>query len=299
MANQKKIIVLAGPTAVGKTAAAIRLAQHFSTSIIAADSRQCYREMEIGVARPSVDELAMVPHYFIASHSIQSPVNAGTFEQYALQKLDEIFTENDVAIVVGGTGMYINALCHGIDKMPEIPIAVRESITATYNQKGLSWLQGEVKEKDPLFYATGEINNPHRMLRALEVILATGLSIETYKRKEPVQRRFEIIKTGLALPKEQLHLRISTRVEEMIKAGLLQELATLYPFRHLPALQTVGYAELFPVMDDQLSLKEAVELIKLHTRQYAKRQLTWFRKDTSYQWSSSYEEILNVVKKAM
>lgn len=285
--KNKTVIIITGPTASGKTSRAIQLAQQYNTAIISADSRQCYKEMSIGVAKPSVEELNVVKHYFINSHSIQENVNAVTFEQYALNAADEIFKNNDTAIMAGGTGLYIKAFCEGLDEMPEIPSGLREKIIADYELKGLVWLQEEIRRKDPLFYAEGEMQNPQRVMRALEIKLATGKSIKELQRKNKVTRDFNIIKYGIDIPKEQLHHNINTRVDKMMEDGLLEEVKSLINYRHLNALQTVGYAELFDYLDGKLSLPEAVERIKINTRQYAKRQLTWFRKDPEIKWLSN------------
>lgn len=281
---QKTCIVIVGPTAVGKTVFAIRAAQHFQTEIISADSRQCFKELNIGVAKPSAEELALVTHHFISSHSIQEEVNAAVFEQYALDKINTIFQKNDTAIVVGGTGLYIKAFCDGIDEVPVVDPAIRQKIVETYEWEGLGWLQDEVKKNDPLFWEKGEIKNPQRLMRALEVKLSTGRSLIEFHTQPRKQRDFNIIMIGLELPKEELHLRINTRVDQMMKAGLLEEVAGLLPYQKLNALQTVGYRELFGHFSGDLELEDAVEVIKINTRQYAKRQMTWFRKDERVRW---------------
>lgn len=281
---QPTIILVAGPTAVGKTAMAIRLAQHFKTAIISADSRQCYQELNIGVARPSSEELAAVPHYFIASHSIHQKVDAVVFEQYALTVSEKLFQENDVIVVCGGTGMYIKAFLEGLDAIPDIDEAKQKEVRETYAVKGVDWLKLAVATEDPAYFSTGEINNPQRMMRALEVIRSTGKSIRFFQRQKEVNRPFQVVKTALELPREILNKRIHQRVDQMMEAGQLEEAKGLLPYQHLNALQTVGYQELFDYLNGQISLKEAVERIKIHTRQYAKRQMTWFKKDTAITW---------------
>lgn len=287
--KQKTCIVILGPTAVGKTALAIAVAQHFKTEIISADSRQCYRELNIGVAKPSPAELAAVKHYFINSHSIHDHVNAAVFEELALQWCQEIFHEHDVAVMVGGTGLYIQAFCEGLDAMPEVSPGLREELTAAFEQYGLPWLQQRIAEEDPLFFETGEIHNPQRVLRALEVKRSTGESILSFRSAQSKKRPFNIVKIGLEIPRLQLYERINDRVNEMMRRGLLIEAIALFPFRSLNALQTVGYTELFEHIEDRISLNRAVELIKQHTRNYAKRQLTWFRKTPRVQWFSPQE----------
>jgi tRNA dimethylallyltransferase len=281
---RKTVIIIAGPTAVGKTAIAIEIAKQFTTEIISADSRQCYKELKIGVARPSGEELAIVPHHFIASHSIHQIVNAGVFERYALEKAGEIFKKNNVAVMVGGTGLYIKAFCEGIDEMPEIPDRIRNEITLDFKQNGLRWLQHQVKTLDPEFYSVGEIKNPQRMMRALEIFKSTGKSILHFRRREKTERDFNIIKIGLEVPKEILHQNINNRVDVMMNSGLMEEVFSLIPYQQINALQTVGYKELFAHFNGETGLPEAIENIKKNTRQYAKRQLTWFKKDEEYNW---------------
>jgi tRNA dimethylallyltransferase len=284
MATKKTVIIIAGPTAVGKTAVAINVASHFRTEIISADSRQCYKEMNIGVARPSPDELLQVKHHFIASHSIHEKVNAAAFEQYAIKKSNELFEKNDVVILTGGTGLYIKAFCEGMDEIPEVPEVVRNEIVEQYNKNGLLWLQEQVQNLDPFFFEVGETKNPQRLMRALEVFKATGKSILDFRKGEKIKRNFKIIKIALQLPKEGLHRNIETRVDKMIEMGLSEEVRSLIPYQHLNALQTVGYKELFDYFNGQIDLQRAINLIKTNTKQYAKRQLTWFKKDMDYQW---------------
>ncbi len=280
----KTCIVIVGPTAVGKTSLAVKVARHFQTKIISADSRQCFKELNIGVAKPSAEELELVEHFFISSHSIHDNVNAAVFEQYALQKINEIFRNNDVAVLVGGTGLYVNAFCNGIDEVPVIDPAIRKEIQANYEWEGLEWLQKQVEKNDPVYFAKGETKNPQRLMRALEVKLSTGRSIMVFQTQQKRKRDFNIIKLGLNLPKEQLYKNINSRVDAMIKAGLVDEVKKLEPYKKLNALQTVGYRELFGHLIGDLSLEDAVEIIKINTRQYAKRQMTWFNKDKEIKW---------------
>lgn len=281
---KKKLIVIAGPTAVGKTSAAIEVAKYFQTEIISADSRQCYKEMNIGVARPTESELKEVPHHFIATHSIHEKVTAAIFEKYALEKTNQIFQTRDVVVMVGGTGLYLKAFCEGMDEIPEIPELIRNEIITQYKQHGLEWLQRQVQHEDPKFFEVGEIKNPHRLMRALEVTKATGRSILDFRKGEKAKRDFDIIKIGLQLPKEELHDNIETRVDRMIEMGLLEEVRSLLPYQHLNALQTVGYREVFDYFNKQIELPVTLDLIKRNTKQYAKRQVTWFKKDKHYQW---------------
>ncbi|HVZ55181.1 MAG TPA: tRNA (adenosine(37)-N6)-dimethylallyltransferase MiaA [Chitinophagaceae bacterium] len=282
--SAKTVIVVVGPTAVGKTAAAIALAERLGTEILSADSRQCYRELDIGVARPAPGELARVPHHFIASHSIRDTVHAAEFEWYGMQKAQEIFSRHNQLILAGGTGLYVRAFCEGLDDIPEVPGSVRDRVREGYRAFGLAWLQQEVARKDPAFLRHGEMKNPHRLLRALEVAESTGKSILEFRKRQPRQRDFNLVKIGLELAPDLLWRNIQVRTQAMVQRGLVEEVVNLVPHRQLNALQTVGYAEIFEYLDGRFSLEEAVGRIALHTRQYAKRQLTWFRKDPSITW---------------
>jgi tRNA dimethylallyltransferase len=289
----KTCIIIAGPTAVGKTAIALQLAQLFSTTIISSDSRQCYRELNIGVAKPEPSELQAVHHDFINSHSIHESVNAADFEKYALKSVDTIFQKSDITIMVGGTGLYIKAFCEGLDKIPEVPVEIREQIIQDYQNNGIEWLTEMLQQKDALYAAQGNMQNPQRMMRALEIILFTGNSILSYQTHQKEKRDFKIIKIGLELPRPLLYERINNRVDKMIADGLIAEASTLQPYQHLNALQTVGYSELFDYFDGKTSKEKAIELIKQNTRHYAKRQMTWFKKDEEMTWLEPDE---NVVK---
>jgi tRNA dimethylallyltransferase len=286
------VIIIVGPTAVGKTAAAVRLATEWQTRIISADSRQCYKELNIGVAKPSAAELSAVHHYFIDSHSIREQVNAALFEELALQWTADIFRESPTAVgesptavMVGGTGLYIKAFTDGLDEIPSVDPAIRQRLHERYEQDGMAWLQQEVSQHDPTFFAEGERLNPQRLLRALEVRLSTGRSILSFRTGARRDRPFRIRKIGLQLPKEELHRRIHERVDAMMQQGLIEEVKSLAPYRSHNALQTVGYKEIFDYLDGKYSLDEAVASIKTNTRRYAKRQLTWFRKDPSVEWT--------------
>ncbi len=294
--NNNTCIIIAGPTAVGKTALAIQLAQHFSTEVISCDSRQCFKELTIGTAKPADAELALVKHHFINSHSIQDTVNAAIFEQYALEKINNIFLQQPVAVMVGGTGLYIKAFCDGIDEVPEVDTAVRTAVIANYNNNGIEWLRQQVKQNDQEYFIKGEILNPQRMMRALEVKLSTGKSILDFHSKKKKPRDFNIIKIGLELPRAELVERINKRVDMMIEEGLAEEVKSLWPFQQLNALQTVGYRELFSYFENDLSFPQAVQAIKINTRQYAKRQMTWFKKDEAVQWQvPDYKKVLAVI----
>lgn len=278
------IIIVCGPTAVGKTTFAIELALALKTEIISADSRQCYKELNIAVAKPSDKELAEVHHWFINSHSIHTEVNAGVFEKYALEAAEKIFENRTTAIMVGGTGLYIKAFCEGMDNIPAIDPNIRRKVMAEYEEKGLEYLQEQVAEKDPDFWEIAERQNPQRLMRALEVFLSTGKSINLFRISDKKERPFNIIKIGLDLPRLRLYEQINNRADAMMEKGLLAEANELYSYRSLNALQTVGYRELFYYLENKYSLAEAVEKIKINTRQYAKRQLTWFKNDSTVRW---------------
>lgn len=288
----KTCIIVAGPTAVGKTAIALHLAQLFSTTIISSDSRQCYRELNIGVAKPEPEELESIHHDFINSHSIHESVNAADFEKYALTSVEKIFQKSYIAIMVGGTGLYIKAFCEGLDKIPEVPAAIRAQIIQDYQNNGIEWLTKMIQEKDALYSAQGNMQNPQRMMRALEIISFTGNSILSYQTHQKEKRDFKIIKIGLELPRPVLYERINFRVDKMIADGLIQEASTLQSYQHLNALQTVGYSELFDYFNGKISKEKAIEMIKQNTRHYAKRQMTWFKKDDSINWLEPDESIV-------
>ncbi len=278
------IIIICGPTAVGKTAFAIKFAKALQTEIISVDSRQCYKEVNIGVAKPSDEELGEVRHWFINSHSIHKEVNAGVFEKYALDAAAKIFESHATAVMVGGTGLYIKTFCEGMDDVPPVDLITRQKVIAVYEEKGLGFLQKQIAEKDSEFWEIAEQQNPQRLMRALEVFLSTGKSITTFRRGDKKERPFNIIKIGLELPRSQLNQQINHRVDKMMEEGLLSEVSGLYAYKSLNALQTVGYRELFDYLENKHLIKEAVEKIKINTRHYAKRQMTWFKKDAAIRW---------------
>lgn len=297
--NTKTIILIAGPTAAGKTDLAIWLAQHFNTSVISADSRQCFREMTIGTAKPSPEELQKVQHYFINSHSITREVNAAIFEKLGLDYAEEIFKKKEVALLCGGTGLYIKAFCEGLDDIPDVNEKIREKILWQYKKHGLPWLQEELSQKDPEGFKKTAQQNPRRLMRALEVYEATGRSIFDFKTGEKKKRDFNLIRIGLELPKEDLWKNIEHRTDKMIENGLVEEVQRLLPYKSLNALQTVGYKEVFDHLEGKISWKEAIQAIKIHTRQYAKRQMTWFKKDKEITWFHPLkrQEILTFLSK--
>ncbi len=280
----KTVYVVAGPTAVGKTSVAIQLAKRLGTSVVSADSRQCYREMTIGTAKPLSDELDGVRHYFLDEFPVTQAITAADYEKLALGYLEEIFAVNHKAVVCGGTGLYIKALCEGLDDMPDIDEKVAAEVNEAYAQKGIVWLQQTLQTEDSQFYTQAEVHNPVRLLRALIFKRSTGESLLRFRTQTKKTRPFRIIKIGLDLPREVLYDRINHRVDDMMAAGLLEEAITLFPFRALKNLQTVGYTELFDYLQNKCSYEEAVEKIKQHSRNYAKRQLTWFRRDEEMNW---------------
>jgi tRNA dimethylallyltransferase len=281
------VYIVVGPTAVGKTKYAIELAQKLQTEIISADARQCYQELNIGVARPSNEELAQVKHHFIASHSIHDTVNAGTFEAYALAKTTELLAKFGTVVMVGGTGLYIKAFVEGMDQIPAIDPAIRSQIQEDVSLKGMDWLQTQVQAKDPAYWASadqGEQQNTQRLSRALEVVTGTGQSILNFQQQSKKSRPFNIQKIGLELPRAQLYDRINQRVVQMVNMGLEEEVNALRPQFHLNALQTVGYQEWLPYFEGQQSKAAVIEAIQQNTRHYAKRQMTWFKKDAEINW---------------
>jgi len=284
MAKKKTLIAIVGPTAVGKTAMAISLAQYFKTEIISADSRQFYREMTIGTAKPDLEELASAPHHFINSHCITQDYSAGDFEREALHKLDDLFRQHDVVVMVGGSGLFVRALCEGLDDLPKAGDEVRERLNNEMAQLGLEQMKERLKTIDPAYYQIADIDNPQRVVRALEVFEATGKPMSFYHKKNLSKRPFDILTIGLNMARPQLYERINLRVERMMELGLLEEVKSLFPFRNKPALLTVGYAELFDYLDGNISLEEAVERIKQNSRRYAKRQITWFKKYGNTSW---------------
>ena len=240
--------------------------------------------MNIGVARPSVEELNLVPHYFIASHHIQDDINAAWYEQYALNLLNELFIKYETVVVTGGTGLYIKALTDGLDAIPEVAANIRTQVVSEYETKGITWLQEQLRLHDPLFSQTGEMQNPQRMMRALEVVLGTGRSIVSFRNSGRQSRQFRMVQLGLELPREKLYERINLRVDLMMQAGQEEEAKELLPYKHLNALQTVGYRELFNYFEGNISRDEAIEQIKQNTRRYAKRQMTWFKRQAEMHW---------------
>jgi tRNA dimethylallyltransferase len=278
------LIVLCGPTAIGKTVLAIDLAKRYSTEIVSADSRQIYKELIIGTAAPTAEEQSAVPHHFVGFKNITENYNAFSFELEVLHFLETHFKRNPIAVMAGGSGLYINAVCRGIDELPDPDEALRQNLKETLKNRGLDYLGKQLQELDPNHYQIVDRNNPNRILRALEVCIQTGVPYSTLRTNTRKSRDFKIIKIGLEMPRDVLVERIHQRVDRMMRDGLLEEVKSLLPHRSQNALNTVGYKELFAYLDGKVTLKEAIEKIKTNTRRYAKRQMTWFKKDPEIHW---------------
>lgn len=280
----KKVIFIVGPTAIGKTSLSIDIAKKLNTEIISCDSRQFYKELKIGSAPPSVNELAEIKHHFIQNMSVTNEYNAGKFEIDAIKLITELHKEKDVLIVVGGSGLYIDAICKGFDDIPIVEPKLRNQLNNEFKEKGEEWLQNKIQEIDPEFYANCDKNNSQRLLRALEVFKKTNKTISSFKTRKSKSRTFQIIKIGLDTNREILYKRINNRVDKMLEQGLVDEAHSLISYQNLNALQTVGYKELFHYYNNKSTLETAVDQIKQNTRRFAKRQITWFKKDKNITW---------------
>ncbi|MDC7997855.1 tRNA (adenosine(37)-N6)-dimethylallyltransferase MiaA [Gilvibacter sediminis] len=284
MSNPKVLLTIVGPTAIGKTALAIKLANHFDTEIISADSRQFFKEMRIGTAVPTPEELAAAPHHFIQHLSVQDPYSVGDFERDALALLEELYKEHKVVVMAGGSGLYVDAVTRGLDSFPEVSEGVRTALTEQLEHEGIIALQEELLAKDPEYYKQVDLQNPHRLIRALEVIRSSGNSFSSYRNQAPKPRDFQTIKIGLTADRAVIYDRINQRVDLMMQEGLLHEVKGLLSYKELNALQTVGYRELIGHLETDIPLQDAVDAIKQNTRRFAKRQLTWLRKDPQIHW---------------
>ena len=295
--ERKRLIVIVGPTAVGKTNLAIRLAKSLPSEIISADSRQLYKEMTIGTAKPTARERAEIVHHFIDEVPLERPYDAGRYGREALDLIDKVFQAKDTLILCGGSGLYVKAVLEGFDDMPEVPGALRQQIIEEYRAKGLGWLQQQVKESDPDYFDEVDPHNPQRLMRAMEVFRSYGLPASSFRKKKKRRLPFDVVKVGLEMDRERLYQRIDQRVDDMMRNGLVEEAKALYPRKSLNALQTVGYQELFGYFDGLYGLEEAVRLLKRNSRRYAKRQLTWFKRDTEINWfrPGQFEDILDFV----
>ena len=302
MMNTKRplLICVVGPTAIGKTAFAIEIAEAFSTVILSADSRQFYREMSIGTAVPTAEELSRVKHFFIQNKSIYDPYSVGDFEKDALELLTQLFQEHNVIVMVGGSGLYIDAVVKGLDTFPEVAPLIRKQLNKEFNEHGIKPLQKELQEADPEYYDKVDIHNAHRIIRALEIYRGTGIPYSKFLKKDSAEREFDTIYIGLSADREIIYDRINRRVDQMVAEGLIEEARMLENSKDLNALQTVGYKELFLFFNKEISLEKAIEEIKKNTRRFAKRQGTWFRKNPDIQWfdyKSDPTEIISFIKK--
>lgn len=291
------LITLVGATAIGKTALSIQLAQHFNTEIVSSDSRQFYKEMNIGTAVPTSEELNSATHHFIQNRSIFDDYSVGQFEKDALQKLNNLFLKNNTVIMVGGSGLYTNAVINGLDYFPEVAPEIRIKLNSELENNGVVKLQNQLKELDPESFASLEIENPHRLIRALEICIGTGKKYSEFKNKPKATRNFTPIKIGLFADRTIMYNRINQRVDIMMQQGLLDEAKKLHAHKSLNALQTVGYKELFDYLDGKFTLDEAIEEIKKNTRRFAKRQVTWNKKDTSIHWFDFKTETSEIIAK--
>jgi tRNA dimethylallyltransferase len=298
--NNKTLIVIVGPTGIGKTDLGIYLAKKFDTEIISADSRQFYKELKIGTAVPSDKELETIKHHFIGNKSIHDYYNASSFEFEVIDLLNELFKEKNPLILLGGSGMYVDAVCKGIDDLPEIDMDIRNRLIEKHEKEGIESLRFELKKLDPDYYAIADLKNPKRLLKALEITIMTGRPYSVFRKKEIKKRDFDTIKIGLNIEREALYKRIEQRVNKMIASGLVNEAKQFYQYRNLNSLNTVGYKELFPYFDGEYTLERAIELIKRNSRRYAKRQLSWFKRDKEINWfkPDEKEKILKFVLSA-
>ncbi len=281
--HKNTLIVIVGPTAIGKTSLSVALAKKYKSEIISADSRQFFKEMSIGTAKPTIEEMEGVPHHFVDCISIEERYTAGQFEKDAIEKIAKLFEDNNLAIMVGGSGLYVNAVCNGIDEIPA-DLKVREQLNLELEEFGLAPLQEELAKVDPEIWKTINQKNPQRIVRALEVYRVSGKTYSSFRKQKPKVRDFNILKIGLNTAREIVYDRINRRVDLMLEAGLLEEVKSLIAYRNLNALNTVGYKEYFKYLDNEISMEEATELLKKNTRNFAKRQLTWFRKDQNTEW---------------
>lgn len=293
--KRKTLLTIVGPTAIGKTRMAIALATHFGTEILSCDSRQFFKELRIGTAVPSAEELAQVPHHFIQHKSIFEAYSVGDFERDAIALLDKLFKKHDVVVMVGGSGLYAKAIIDGLDDFPEVDEVIRQELNEAYVQKGIEYLQELLKTLDEVQYNQMDVQNPQRLIRALEVCRASGKPYSSFLQRKEKQRDFTSVQIGLTADRTEVYERINKRVDMMLEEGLLIEAQDMMPYKHLNALQTVGYKELFPFFEGECSFEAAIEAIKMNTRRFAKRQFTWFQKDKRIKWfdyRSSLEEVV-------
>lgn len=299
--KEKNLIIICGPTAIGKTSIGVEVAKWLETEVISADSRQLYKEMSIGTAKPTLEEMQGIKHHFVDSHTIENLYSVGDFERDALDVLEKLFRKHDVVVVVGGTGLYIKALCEGLDEFPEVPLTLRDELNEIWHTEGIEPLQEKLKLLDPIYASQMDIQNPQRVVRALEICIGTGLPFSSFLSSSKKKRNFKVTKIGLNTERSKLFENINNRVDIMFKNGLLSEVENLFPLRELNALQTVGYKEIFESLEGKISLEVAKELVKRNTRHYAKRQLTWFKKDQEITWFEPKfdTELKNYIKNRM
>ena len=297
MSTNRRLIVVVGPTASGKTDLSIALARHYNAPILSTDSRQVYKGLPIGTAYPSEEQLQSVEHHFIAERELTEDFNCGQYEKEALERLDTLFESVNTVVAVGGSGLYIRALCEGMDSLPEADATLREQLATRLQNEGVECLANQLRELDPEYYQVVDRNNPARIMRALEVCLSSGQKYSELRKGERKERDFQIVKIGVSMPREQLYDRVNRRVEMMIAAGLEAEARSVLAYRHCNSLHTVGYSEMFDYFDGKTTLDEAIELIKRNTRHYAKRQMTWFRRDEQIAWfaPTDYQQIIKYI----
>lgn len=294
----KTLVLILGPTGVGKTELSLRVAEHYGCPILNCDSRQVFKSIPIGTAAPTEAEQARVKHYFIATRALEEDYNAGQYERDALRVLEDLFRTHEVVVMTGGSMLYADAVCYGLDELPAVPAAIRCSVQESYEKHGLTWLQAEVQRLDPNYWEEVDQQNPARLAHCVELSLTTGKPYSSLRTNTRVQRPFRIVKVALERPREELYDRINRRVLQMIEDGLVEEARSVYPKRHLNSLQTVGYRELFACFDGEYDLNRAIELIQQNTRHYAKRQMTWFRRDQDIHWlkaNDDYEKNIHII----
>lgn len=294
----KTLIVVQGPTGIGKSKLSMKLAEYFHTEIISADSRQIFKELSIGTAAPTPQELTTIPHHLIHSHSIHENYNASRFETEALSIIRSLFEKHKLLIMTGGSMLYVDAVCKGIDEQPDMDPLIREKISLEYKNNGIEYLRLKLKKLDPQYYDQVDLKNPKRLIRAIEVCLMTGRPFSSFRTEQVKERPFQILKIGLNMDREKLYERINQRVDQMMEEGLEDEARNISPFRHLNSLNTVGYKELFSWFDGEITKEKAIELIKRNSRHYARKQLTWLRKDKQINWfePDQKEEIIHFIE---
>ncbi|MBO6306620.1 MAG: tRNA (adenosine(37)-N6)-dimethylallyltransferase MiaA [Paludibacteraceae bacterium] len=296
--SPKNLVLILGPTGVGKTELSLRVAEHYGCPILSCDSRQVFRGIPVGTAAPTAEEQARVKHYFVAVRELEEDYNAGRYERDALELLDKLFRTHRTVVMTGGSMLYADAVCNGLDDLPAVPAEIRAEVSRRYEEQGLAWLQSEVQRLDPAYWETVDRSNPARLAHCLELCMTTGRPYSSLRSGIVRQRPFRVLKIALTRPREELYERINRRVLQMVENGLVEEAEAVYPKRRLNSLQTVGYRELFAYMDGEYDLNRAIELIQQNTRHYAKRQMTWFKRDKQIQWLNAdddYEKNIHTI----